>query len=105
MTDIDIAAWGDLERLPEDIDVLAGEAHDIFGYARTWVCQRAGFEPSPICLLAPLADLMDVLAQGFDEVERIAVDDWASIRAAVVATTADLRAVDERVADRLPEVA
>jgi hypothetical protein len=103
--DIDITSWTDLDGLPGDIDVLAAQAHEIFDHARTWVCQRRGFEPSPICLLGPLADLMGVFANGFSEVERIAVADWQSIRDAVVATTADLKAVDQMVADWLPVVA
>ncbi len=103
--DIDITSWTDLDGLPDDIDVLAAQAHEIFEHARTWVCQRGGFEPSPICLLAPLADLMDVFANGFGEVEQVAVADWQSIRDAVVATTADLKAVDQMVADWLPVVA
>ncbi len=102
--DIDITSWTDLDGLPADIDMLADQAHEIFEHARAWVCQRSGFEPSPICLLAPLADLMDVFAQGFTEVEQIAVADWRSIRDAVVATTADLKAVDQLVADWLPVV-
>jgi len=102
---IDITSWTDLDGLPADIDVLAGQAHQIFEHARTWVCQRSGFEPSPVCLLAPLADLMDVFARGFTEVEQVAVHDWQSIRDAVVATTADLKAVDQLVADWLPVVA
>lgn len=103
--DIDITSWTDLDGLPADIDVLAAQAHEIFEHARTWVCQRGGFEPSPVCLLAPLAELMDVFAQGFTEVERLAVADWQSIRDAVLATTADLKAVDQMVADWLPVVA
>ena len=103
--DIDITSWTDLDGLPADIDVLAAQAHEIFDHARAWVCQRGGFEPSPVCLLSPLADLMDVFAHGFTEVERVAVADWQSIRAAVVATTADLKVVDQMVADWLPVVA
>ena len=102
---IDITSWNDLDGLPADIDVLATQAHEIFEHARTWVCQRGGFEPSPVCLLSPLGDLRDVFAQGFTEIERIAVADWLSIRDAAVATTADLKAVDQLVADRLPVVA
>ena len=103
--DIDITSWTDLDGLPADIEVLAAQAHQLFEHARTWVCQRRGFEPSPVCLLAPLADLMDVFAHGFAEVERIAVDDWQSIRDAVVAATGDLKAVDQLVADWMPVVA
>lgn len=102
--DIDVTAWTDLDGLPADIDVLADQAHDVFDYARRWVCQRGGFEPSPVCLLAPLADLMDLFAAGFTEVEEHAVADWRSIRDAVVATTADLKAIDQMVADWLPVV-
>ena len=58
--DIDISSWTDLDGLPDDIEVLVAQAHEIFQHARTWVCQRAGFEPSPVCLLSPLAELMDV---------------------------------------------
>ncbi|PWN04809.1 hypothetical protein DJ010_04160 [Nocardioides silvaticus] len=106
MTDqIDITSWTDLDGLPADLDVLAAQAQQVFTHARTWVCQRGGFEPSPVCLLAPLADLMDVVARAFTEVEEIAVADWRSIRDAVVATTADLKAVDAQVADRMPAVA
>lgn len=103
--DIDVTSWTDLDGLPADIDVLADQAHEMFEHARAWVCQRGGFEPSPICLLAPLAELMDVFAQGFTEVEQIAVADWRSIRDGVAATTADLKAVDQLVADWLAVVA
>ncbi len=103
--DIDISSWTDLDGLPDDLEVLVAQAREIFQHARTWVCQRAGFEPSPVCLLSPLAELMDVLAQGFTEVERIAVADLQAIRDAVTATTADLKAVDQMVADWLPVVA
>jgi hypothetical protein len=106
MTDqIDIPSWTDLDSLPADIDVLTAQAEQVFAHARTWVCQRGGFEPSPVCLLSPLADLMDVLAQGFTEVEGLAVADWRSVREAVVAASADLKAVDALVADWLPAVA
>lgn len=103
--DIDITSWTDLDGLPHEIDLLADQARQLFEHARTWVCQRAGFAPSPVCLLAPLAELMEVFAAGFTEVEERAVADWQSIRAAVVATTADLKAVDQLVADWLPVVA
>jgi len=103
--DLDVTSWTDLDGLPADLDVLAAQAAEIFAHARTWVCQRAGFEPSPVCLLRPLAEVMDVLAQGFTEVEQIAVADWAQLREAVVATTADLKATDELVAGWMPVVA
>lgn len=106
MTDeIDVTSWTDLEHLPREMDVLAAQYADIFGYARSWVCQRVGFEPSPVCLLRPLAELMDVLAAAVSVVERVGRDHWDDLHDAVVATTADLQAVDQWVADALPVVA
>ena len=103
--DIDVTSWTDLEHLPAEMDALAGQFAEIFGYARTWVCQREGFEPSPVCLLRPLAELMDVLVGVLGVVERIGRDHWDDLHDAVVAITADLRTVDQWVADALPVVA
>ncbi|NYJ02760.1 hypothetical protein HNR19_003458 [Nocardioides thalensis] len=103
--DIDVTSWTDLEHLPREMDALAAQYAEIFGYARTWVCQRAGFEPSPVCLLRPLAELMDVLTSVLGTVERVGRDHWDDLHDGVVATTADLRTVDAWVADVLPVVA
>lgn len=103
--DIAVTSWTDLERLPREMDALAAQYSEISRYARGWVCQRAGFEPSPVCLLRPLAEAMDVLADVFTVVERVGSDHWDDLHEAVVATTADLRAVDQWVADALPVVA
>ena len=103
--DIDITAWTDLAGLPDDIDVLAAQLSAIAGHARQWVCQGAGFEPSQLCLLRPLADVMDLLAAGFSELEQVGVDDLADIRSGVEDTTADLQAIDDWVAEAFPVVA
>lgn len=102
---IDIPSWTDLAALPDDMDTLADQLTSLTRYARRWVCQTAGFEPSPLCLLRPLAALMDAVAGAFGDLERVALDDWAELRAAVVDTSADLRALDLHVADLLPAVA
>ena len=103
--DIDVTAWTDLAGLPDDIDVLSSQLSAIAGYARQWVCQGAGFEPSQLCLLRPLAGVMDLLAEGFGELEQVGVDDLADLRAGVEETTADLQAIDEWVAEAFPVVA
>ena len=51
--DIDITSWTDLDGLPDDIDVLAAQAHQIFEHARTWVCQRARLRAEPDLPAAP----------------------------------------------------
>ena len=103
--DIDVTSWTDLERLPREMDALAVQYAEIFGYARTWVCQRAGFEPSPVCLLRPLAEAMEALTEVLGVVERVGRTHWDDLHDAVVATTADLKTVDQWVADALPVVA
>lgn len=103
--DIDIPAWTDLHRLDEDMALLADQLRSITRYARTWVCRRDGFEPSPLCLLRPLAPLLDLVADGFQELERRGLADWADLRAGVAGAGGDLRAVDVRVRDRMPVVA
>ena len=103
--DIDIPAWTDLDRLDEDMALLADQLRSITRYARTWVCQRAGFEPSPLCLLRPLAPLLDLVADGFLELERLALADWADLREGVAGAAADLRGLDLRVSGRMPVVA
>ena len=103
--DIDITSWTDLAGLPDDLDALAGQLTSIVRYARQWVCQRTGFEPSALCLLQPLGELMDLLAAGFQQLEYVALDDLADLRAGVVETSADLKSVDQWVADALPVVA
>lgn len=103
--DIDIPSWSDLDRLDEDMVLLAEQLRSVTGYARRWVCQRDGFEPSPLCLLRPLAPLLDVVADGFLELERRALGDWADLREGVAGTGGDLLGIDLRVRDRMPVVA
>lgn len=102
--DIDVTSWTDLENLPREMDALSDQYGEIFGYARRWVCRRAGFEPSPVCLLRPLAESMDVLSEVFGLVEGVGRRHWDDLHDAVVATTVDLRTVDQWVADALPVV-
>lgn len=103
--DIDIPAWHDLTRLDEDMGLLAEQLRSVTAYARTWVCQPDGLEPSPLCLLRPLAAVLDLVAGGFLELERVALADWADLREGVAGTRADLHTVDLGARERMPVVA
>lgn len=100
-----LAAWTDLDRLDEEMAGLAGQVGELTSYARRWVCQRDGFEPSPLCLLRPLAELMDLLADGFGDLRDVAIEDWAELRYGVARTGRELRALDHGIAARMPVVA
>ncbi len=102
--DIDVTSWTDLDGLPAEMDVLAGQWAEIIAHASRWICQKEGFEPSPVCLLRPLADEMDLLRELFGVVDRLCAAEWADLRESVVATTADLKAIDQMVADMMPVV-
>ncbi len=102
---VEVRSWADLERLDADMDELAGQLSAIAGYARRWVCQRDGFEPGPLCLWRPLAEVMDVLADAFTALERAGREDWAGLRAGVGRTAHELRGLDDRVAADLRRVA
>ncbi len=103
--DIDVTSWTDLEGLPDDMAALDAQFAALTEHATTWVCQRAGFEPSDLCLFRPLAEAMDWLAAAFGWTRRTVADEWSDLQAGVAATTADLRTVDQMVADALPVVA
>jgi hypothetical protein len=103
--DIDLPSWHDLTRLDEDMALLAEQIRSVARYARAWVCQRDGFEPSPLCLLRPLVPVLDLVADGFRELEQRALADWADLREGVAAAGSDLRAVDLAARDRMPVVA
>ena len=102
---IEVTAWSDLAELPVAMDAYAAQVGDIVRHAQAWMCRRDGFEPSPACVLRPLAEAMDPLRAGCAEVGRWFAADWADLREGVEATAADLRATDEWVARSLPGVA
>lgn len=103
-TTIEVRAWAELVELPAAMDELAEQLHDIVRHAVVWVCRPDGFEPSPACVLRPLAAALDPLRAGCEAVGRWFADDWADLRAGVVVAAGDLRATDERVAALLPTV-
>lgn len=104
-TTIEVATWSDLHAVPEVMDELGAQAEAVVRHAREWVCNPAGFAPTPACLLRPLADVMETLDAAFAEVGRLFADDWAQLRDGVVVASSDLLATDHAVAARLPEVA
>ena len=91
-------AWLDLRRLPLVMDDVAAQAEAIVDHARTWVAQRDGFEPSPVCLLRPIAEVMDRVAGAFEDVGRALAREWSEVRAGVVAAERELAAAEDSAA-------
>lgn len=103
--DVFVADWGDLRRLPRALDEAAAQADEVTAHAVRWVAQRDGFEPSPVCLLRPLAEAMDAVRRAFEEVGRAAVEELAFLRCGVEVAARELEGSDLRVRDAWPEVA
>ncbi|WP_182524594.1 hypothetical protein [Nocardioides dongkuii] len=79
-----VERWDDLRRLPGVMDEVGAQADQVVRHATTWVASRRGFEPSPVCLLRPLAEAMDLVAWAFESAGRELAEQWAEVRAGVV---------------------
>lgn len=91
-----VADWDDLRRLPQVLDEVADQADQIVQHATRWVANRAGFEPSPVCLLRPLAEAMDAVAWAFTRTGDEFAEQWAVVRAGVVAAERELADSDRQ---------
>ncbi|MBC9734887.1 hypothetical protein [Nocardioides marmotae] len=102
--DLFVRDWEDLRRLPGVLDETAAQAADITAHAVTWVARRDGFEPSPVCLLRPLAEAMDGVRAAFEAAGRTAVAELADLVQGVEAATRVIEASDAAVPACLPTV-
>lgn len=100
VSSIVVESWQDLRRLPSDLDEVGAQAARIVDHATTWVCRKEGFEPSPVCVLRPLAEAMDLVASAFDAVGSEFAERWSTLRSGVVAATEGLADSDDRAAGR-----
>lgn len=91
---LEVSSWDDLAALPVRMAELAEQADAIVRHARAWVCRRDGFEPSPVCVLRPLAAAMDPLETAFVELGRRLDDQWRDLTRGLRAASADLAAAD-----------
>ncbi|WP_134766903.1 hypothetical protein [Nocardioides sp. 1609] len=98
--EITVEDWADLERLPRAMDDVGQQLEDTLGYAVRWMCRRDGFATSPVCVLQPLAEVMDVVAAAFAGAGRRYLDDWHQLRDDVVMAGRELRASDDRATAR-----
>ncbi|GAA5155404.1 hypothetical protein GCM10023340_40590 [Nocardioides marinquilinus] len=93
---IEVADWAHLDAATTAMDDVAADLSATLRYAVTWMCRRDGFAPSPVCLLRPLAEAMDVVAAALDEAGRRYLADWQRVRDGVVVAAGELRGSDER---------
>lgn len=90
----EITSWAETWRVPRHLAVLAEQEREVSDYAREWVARRDGFEPSPVCVLRPLAGAMDLVSAAFDALDRRFAAVWADAVDDVESALAGLEAAD-----------
>ena len=86
--------WGSLRGVPQVLHEVSGQAQEVADYAREHVCRRAGLEPSPLCVLRPLAVGLGRAAEGFEELGRLLVEELGALAAATAAAADRLEEAD-----------
>jgi len=100
--DLLVTDWEDLRRLPGVLDETATQATQITAHAVRWVARRDGFEPSPVCLLRPLAEAMEVVRSAFECAGRTTVAALADLGHGVEVAARELEASDAAASGCLP---
>jgi hypothetical protein len=103
-----VREFDDFRHLTTAYDEVGAQRLDLSRYVGRWVCDREGFEPSPACVLRPLAEAMDVVRAGFEELADEFGRRWSRGRDAIMASERALRAAEldvvldlRRLAERL----
>ena len=92
--EVHVVDWERLRGLPATMDEVGAQADQILDHAVRWVANRAGFEPSPVCLLRPLAELMDIVEWAFEQVREEFDEQWGRVREGVVYAEQELHAAE-----------
>jgi len=99
--DLRIDDHTDLDRLTRAMDEVSAQAGRLGDYHRTWVCNRAGFETSDVCLFRPIGALVGQLAGAFDDFLREFDRGWGEVADGVLATRRSLADLDDDIASTL----
>ena len=89
-----VIRWGNLKKFQEDLDTVGKQAADIEKYARDQVFCKDGFE-FKLCVLQPLADVMDVAAGVFEDLRTTFDSRWEDLATALDLTANDVKNVDD----------
>jgi hypothetical protein len=95
-TVIEVDDWATLDGLVTAMAEVGEQMAATTSYAVGWMCRPDGFVPSPVCLLRPLAEVLELVAGAFAEVGRVWDDDWERMRDATTEASRRLRASDLR---------
>lgn len=88
-----VITWGNLKKYFEDLETVAGQAGDVEKYAKEQVFDKSGFAYD-LCVLKPLADMMDELGGVFGDLRDTFDKRWESLVAALALTADEIQQAD-----------
>lgn len=99
-TTIQVDDWAVLDGLVGAMSEVGEQMAATTSYAVGWVCRPDGFVTSPVCVLRPLAGVLELVADAFTETGRVWGEDWERICDATADAARGLRDSDLRGRDR-----
>lgn len=88
-----VVRWGNMEKLFEDLEKVGAQAGDVESYARDQVFDKSGFDYD-LCVLKPLADMMDTLGGVFGDLRETFDGRWEALVAALAVSAKEIEETD-----------
>jgi hypothetical protein len=96
---IDIESIPRMRGLIEAMQTPAAEGGELMEYATTWVTQKDGFEPSPVCALRPFARAMEAMESAFNDAFSTYQQRWTGLTEGVARSLVDFEVTEGKVTD------
>src|SRR5689334_420603 len=93
--------WNDRSRLDRLLVEQGADFRAIAAHARRWVCDPSGFTTSPVCLLAPLGEVLEEVATGFGWLSSAVEESWSETCRDTSRTLASYAETDASVSSTL----
>jgi hypothetical protein len=88
-----VIRWGNLEKFFEDLEQVGAQAGEVETYAREQVFDKSGFDYD-LCVLKPLADMMDTLGGVFGDVRGTFDSRWEALVSALAVSAKEIEQTD-----------
>ena len=88
-----VIRWGQLDKFFEDLEMVGDQAADVETYAKEQVFDKSGFDYD-LCVLKPLADMMDTLGDVFGDLRSTFDTRWESLVTALAVSAKEVEETD-----------
>jgi hypothetical protein len=88
-----VVRWGNMEKFFEDLEKVGAQAGEVETYAREQVFDKSGFD-YPLCVLQPLADMMDTLGGTFGDLRGTFDTRWEALISALAVSAKEIEETD-----------